>query len=130
MSALSNNSNGAINENLLAPTKERIKKELRGIFPPKTIINWEMKVHTFYGVYIQININAKASEAIRMWNKTIEKLKNIGLTKTIFLDWYGETDLDPATLGYEIGRILGKMKTKLATEKPIDFTEIINKLRD
>jgi len=84
LSALSNNSNGAINENLLAPAKERIKKELRGIFPLKTIINWEMKVHTFYGVYIQININAKASEAIRMWNKTIEKLKKYRAHKNNF----------------------------------------------
>jgi hypothetical protein len=72
------------------------------------------------GSYIEIELAAKASTALRVWETLVETVYPV-LKVPVFVLWTGETDIPPAELGKRIGSLLAKMKVSPLTLKhPVD----------
>ena len=76
----------------------------------------KMKKTRELGSYIEIHVEAKASEALKIWEQTVEEEYG-KVKKPIFVFWSGETDVEPKELGYRIGRLLAKMNVPPITLK-------------
>jgi hypothetical protein len=68
------------------------------------------------GPYIEIDVAAGASTALRVWEALVEAVYPI-LKVPVFVFWTGETDIPPAELGKRIGSLLAKMKVSPLTLK-------------
>jgi hypothetical protein len=76
----------------------------------------EIKETKELGSYVEINVEAKASEALKIWEQMVEE--EYGKVKMpIFVFWSGETDVEPKELGRRIGRLLAKMNVSPLTLK-------------
>jgi hypothetical protein len=75
------------------------------------------------GVYVELHVMGRASEAIEFWERLIEEVYP-RLKRPIFVHWSGELDVDPVELGLRVGKLLAKMGISPITLKhSIDAVE-------
>ncbi len=99
-------------------------------FLKNTRFNMEFDYNEHYKVYVTIFVDMDAGKAIEKWDRLVDLLKRTGIRIPIFINWLGKNDLKLEEIGYKIGNILAKMNIGLATENPINVTEIVEYLRN
>ena len=82
-----------------------------------------IKHSEYFGNYIEVQLNEKASKTLEVWEKIIEEHK---FSIPVFMLWE-KVDLKPEELGFKLAEIFAKMNIHLVTEKKIDVVKLLDK---